>query len=282
MAQNRQAIQARIRSVDSTKKITKAMQLVASSKLNRQKQLMEDNRVYASALQELLTLVLQSIGDNSVYLNENEGKPACVFVITSDMGLCGGYNANVLKMIQQEVKPEDHIIMIGSRGAAWAKSQKLLLEECFVDLNEDEDYLVLSTQMQKALNQFLNKEISSIKILYTYYKNTLSFIPTLETILPVSKREEKVEAKSHAQMIFEPSKEEMMANVIPMILKSTLYSRYLESKTSEQASRRMAMENATDNAQQLRDDLEFAFNQARQAAITQEITEIVGGSDAVS
>ena len=83
-------------------------------------------------------------------------------------------------------------------------------------------------------------------------------------------------------MIFEPGKEEMLASVVPMILKSTLYSRYLESKTSEQASRRMAMENATDNALQLRDDLEFAFNQARQAAITQEITEIVGGSNAIS
>ncbi|MGN1275973.1 MAG: ATP synthase F1 subunit gamma [Floccifex sp.] len=282
MAQNRQAIQARIRSVDSTKKITKAMQLVASSKLNRQKQLMEENRVYASALQELLTLVLQSTGDNSIYLQENKGKPAVIFVITSDMGLCGGYNSNVLKMLQQEVSKDDQLIMIGSRGYNWVRSRNFNVSEGFVDLNEDDDYLVLSTQMQKTLNAFLNKEISSIKILYTYYKNTLTFVPTLETILPVQKKNEKVESKSQAQMIFEPSKEEMLASVIPMILKSTLYSRYLESKTSEQASRRMAMENATDNAQQLRDDLEFAFNQARQAAITQEITEIVGGSNAIS
>lgn len=282
MAQNRQAIQARIRSVDSTKKITKAMQLVASSKLNRQKQLMEENRVYASALQELLTLVLQSTGDNSIYLQENKGKPAVIFVITSDMGLCGGYNSNVLKMLQQEVSKDDQLIMIGSRGYNWVRSRNFNVSEGFVYLNEDDDYLVLSTQMQKTLNAFLNKEISSIKILYTYYKNTLTFVPTLETILPVQKKNEKVESKSQAQMIFEPSKEEMLASVIPMILKSTLYSRYLESKTSEQASRRMAMENATDNAQQLRDDLEFAFNQARQAAITQEITEIVGGSNAIS
>ena len=112
MAQNRQAIQARIRSVDSTKKITKAMQLVASSKLNRQKQLMEENRVYASALQELMTLVLSSIGDQSIYLHENEGKPSYVFVITSDMGLCGGYNSNVFKMLSQEVSKEDRIVML--------------------------------------------------------------------------------------------------------------------------------------------------------------------------
>ena len=262
--------------------ITKAMQLVASSKLNRQKQLMEENRVYASALQELMTLVLSSIGDQSIYLHENEGKPSYVFVITSDMGLCGGYNSNVLKMLSQEVSKEDRIVMIGNRGVNWIRSRNYKCEQAFADLNEDDDYLVLSTQMQNALELFIKKEISSIKILYTYFKNTLTFVPTLETILPIQKPESKVEKKSQAQMIFEPGKEEMLASVVPMILKSTLYSRYLESKTSEQASRRMAMENATDNAQQLRDDLEFAFNQARQAAITQEITEIVGGSNAIS
>ena len=258
------------------------MQLVASSKLNRQKQLMEENRVYAQALQELLTLVLQSAGKNSIYLNENEGKPAYVFVITSDMGLCGGYNSNILKTLQSEVNENDKIVMIGARGIGWIRSRKYNVVEKFIDLNEDDDYMVLSTQMQKALEEFMNKEVSSIKILYTYYKNTLTFVPTLETVLPVQKKEENVEKKSNAQMVFEPSKEEMLGTVIPMILKSTLYSKYLESKTSEQASRRMAMENATDNAQQLRDELEFAFNQARQAAITQEITEIVGGANAVS
>lgn len=282
MAQNRQAIQARIRSVDSTKKITRAMQLVASSKLNRQKQLMEQNREYASALQELLTLVLNSTGKDSIYLKENEGKPAYIFVITSDMGLCGGYNANILKMIQSECKSDDRIVMIGSRGSSWIQSRNYTVEETFIDLNEDDDYISLSTQMQKALDAFLHKEVSSIKILYTYYKNTLTFVPTMETVLPVTKKEAANDKKSNAVMMFEPSKEEMLGNVIPMILKSTIYSKYLESKTSEQASRRMAMENATDNAQELRDELEFAFNQARQAAITQEITEIVGGSNAVS
>lgn len=281
MAQNRQAIQARIHSVDSTKKITRAMQLVAASKLNRQKQLMEDNREYAKALQELLTLVVQSAGDKSPYLNENEGKPACVFVICSDMGLCGGYNANIQRLIQSELNKEDRVIMIGARGVSWIRSRDYNVVEEFVDLNEDDDYLVLSTAMQNALNAFENKEISRIQILYTYYKNTLTFVPTLETVLPVSKVE-STSKKSNAVLTFEPSKEEMMAQVIPMILKSTIYSKYLESKTSEQASRRMAMESATDNAQALRDELEFAFNQARQSAITQEITEIVGGSNAVS
>ena len=281
MAQNRQAIQARIRSVDSTKKITRAMQLVAASKLNRQKQVMEENREYASALSELLTVVLQAGQKNSIYLQENEGKPSYVFVITSDMGLCGGYNANVQKIIQSQLNSNDKIVMIGSRGASWIHSRDFNVVAELLDLDFDNDYASLSEKMEEALTLFENKEISCIKILYTYFKNTLTFVPEMITVLPVQKPESKG-TQSHAVMLFEPSQEEMMAQVIPMICKSTLYSKYLESKTSEQASRRMAMESATDNAQQLRDELEFAFNQARQAAITQEITEIVGGSNALS
>lgn len=281
MAQSRQAIQSRIQSVDSTKKITKAMQLVAASKLTRQKQMMEDNREYAAALEELLQVVLGAMPKNSIYLNENEGKPAYVFVITSDMGLCGGYNANVYKMIQSELSTKDRIVMVGSRGNTWISTKDYTVEDVLTDLSDDDAYDVLSKKMQDALILFEKGEISRIQVLYTHYKNTLTFVPTLETILPVSKSKEEAKG-SHSQMIFEPGKEEMMSSVIPMVTKSSVYSKLLESKTSEQASRRMAMENATDNAEELKADLELAFNQARQAAITQEITEIVGGANALS
>ena len=280
MAQSRQVIQARIKSVDSTKKITKAMQLVASSKLTRQKQAMEENREYALALQELLTLVLRSADEKSIYLNAEKEKPNYVFVITSDMGLCGGYNANLFKMIQTHLNKEDLIVMVGSRGINWIKSRDYTVHKELSDLNEDIVYGALSQCMEEALELYENRKISSIQILYTHYKNTLTFIPELETILPVSKKEEK-EHKLRSETIFEPGKEEMLENVIPMAAKSVLYSKFLESKTSEQASRRMAMESATDNANELQEALELAFNQARQAAITQEITEIVGGANAL-
>ncbi|MBQ0065996.1 MAG: ATP synthase F1 subunit gamma [Firmicutes bacterium] len=280
MAQSRQAIQSRIQSVDSTKKITKAMQLVAASKLTRQKQMMEENREYAGALDELLKLVLGAMPKNSIYLNENAGKPAYVFVITSDMGLCGGYNANIFKTIQAEISKEDRVVMIGSRGNTWISRRDYTIEDTLMNLTDDEAYDVLSKKMQDALVLFEQGEISRIQVLYTHYKNTLTFVPTLETVLPVTKPEDSKD--SHSQMIFEPGKEEMMSSVIPMVTKSSLYSKLLESKTSEQASRRMAMENATDNAEELKADLELAFNQARQAAITQEITEIVGGANALS
>ena len=282
MAQSRQAIQARINSVSSTKKITKAMQLIASSKLTRQRQIMEENRNYAQGLQELFTMVLRSAGKESIYLNENVGKPSLVFVITSDMGLCGGYNANVYRMIQDEFHEEDTIVMIGSRGVSWASKRDYRIKNTLSDLNEDDAYDTLSKCMQDALDLFERKEISKIQILYTHYKNTLTFVPTLETVLPVSKPVEEKKSGLHADMIFEPDKETMLQNMIPMVTKSILYSRYLESKTSEQASRRMAMESATDNAEELQNDLELAFNRVRQGAITQEITEIVGGANALS
>lgn len=281
MAQSRQAIQARIKSVDSTKKITKAMQLVASSKLTKQKLAMEENREYADALQHLLTLVLRSTDDKSIFLNENMGKPAYVFVITSDMGLCGGYNANIQRTVQSEISNEDKIIMIGSRGVNWIKSRDYNVCDQLIDMNEDDAYDKLSSKVVESLDLFERKEISKIQILYTHYKNTLTFIPTLETLLPVKKQSEE-KKESHKEMIFEPSREQMLSNVIPMVTKSVVYSKYLESKTSEQASRRMAMESATDNANELQEALELAFNQARQAAITQEITEIVGGANALT
>lgn len=280
MAQTRQAIQARIKSVDSTKKITKAMQLVASSKLTKQKQIMEQNREYASALEELLMMVLRSAKKNSIYLNSDKTKPSYVFVIASDMGLCGGYNANIFKKIQSYLKAEDQIVMIGSRGLAWIKNRNYTVVDQLYDLNEDSMYPALSSKMEEALHLYEKQDISSIKILYTHYKNTLTFVPTLQTILPVSKPL-KEENKLEPEMIFEPGKQEMLADMIPMAMKSVLFSKFLESKTSEQASRRMAMESATDNANELQDALELAFNQARQAAITQEITEIVGGANAL-
>lgn len=281
MAQSRQDIQARIASVDSTKKITKAMQLVASSKLSKQRDAMERNREYAHSLKNLLTMIVNAAGKNDPYLKVNEGQPSFIFVITSDMGLCGGYNANVYRTLLQDVKKDDHVVMIGSRGGQWAQSKGIECSAKLIDLNEDTAYMDLAGQMQVAIDLFNEKKISKIQVLYTHYKNTLTFIPVLETIIPVRVEKEQ-DKKGHIDTIFEPSKEAMLSTIVPMAAKSMLYSLYLESKTSEQASRRMAMESATDNATELQEQLELAYNRIRQGAITQEITEIVGGANALA
>ncbi len=279
MAQGKLAIKARIRSVDSTKKITKAMQLVASSKLKKQKHYMEENREYAHYLKAMVSDILASLKDSKhPYLQTHEGK-AVTIVFTSDMGLCGGYNANILRKLEKEIGSEDDIIMIGTRGVNWIKHRDFRVIREETDL-EDECYNELALIADELLARYRNQEIGAIQILYTKFVNSVSFEPDYVTLLPleeVPRHEDAYERDTD----FEPSGDQILDTLIPMYVRSLLYSYYLQTKTSEQASRRMAMESATDNAEEIKETLELQYNQARQAAITQEITEIVGGVNAL-
>lgn len=279
MAQGKLAIKARIRSVDSTKKITKAMQLVASSKLQKQKQYMEENREYAHYLKESVTDILSSLEESQhPYLQKHEGKSVTI-VFTSDMGLCGGYNANVFRMLEKEIGKESDIIMLGARGINWIHTRDYHVISQESDL-EDDGYNELSLIVDDLLAKYANQEIASIHVLYTKFINSVSFEPTCVQLLPVEENEQ-TETDNKVETDFEPSGDQILDTLVPMYVRSLLYSYYLETKTSEQASRRMAMESATDNAEEIKATLELQYNQARQAAITQEITEIVGGVNAL-
>ncbi len=276
MAQGKQAIRSRIRSVDSTKKITRAMQLVAASKLKRQKECMEGNRLYAKRLSESTAQIVASLKEQThPYLQACEGR--LLIVITSDMGLCGAYNANIERELQQ-ISPQDAIVMIGAHGMAWVSKRKLRVVETLSALPQD-CYGELSALANRLLEKVREGAFGTIEVLYTKYINSLTFEPRRMTLLPFSK-EEALAPKG--EMILEPQGAQLLDTLIPLYVRSQLYSCYLEAKTSEYASRRTAMENATNNAQEIRDALELAYNQARQAAITQEITEIVGGVNALT
>lgn len=280
MAAGKLAIKARIRSVDSTMKITKAMQLVATSKLKKQKAYMEENREYASYLKEISADILSSVeGSMHPYLMKNDADKPYTIAFTSDMGLCGGYNANVYRMLQSEIAKEDPIVMIGSRGCSWIHNKGYTVVDMLGDLEDDDCYADLVQIADHALELYRKKEISEIRILYTKFMNSVSFEPVLMTLLPIPKEEGT--KKEHKETLFEPKGDKILDDLVPLYIRSLLYSCYLETKTSEQASRRMAMESATDNADELKQTLELQFNQARQAAITQEITEIVGGVNAL-
>lgn len=278
MGASQLAIKSRIRSVDSTMKITKAMQLVAASKYTRQKERMKQNKEYASYLKEVLDQILANLTTlDNPYLVENKEAPTLTIVFTSDMGLCGAYNANVYRLIEAQCPQDEQLVILGSQGAVWAKNRQRNVVEQYLQV-EDDNYTVLSQLAESVLEKYRNQEIGKIRIVYTEFINPLRFEPKIVTLLPV----EKVEKKgASADTIFEPSEEEILNDLIPMSIKSLVYSYYLETKTSEQASRRTSMETATDNAEELKSTLELAYNQARQAAITQEITEIVGGANAL-
>ena len=279
MAQNRQALKSRIRSTQATMKITSAMELMSNSKLQRQRSMMEKNREYSTTLLKTLHHILsESDQVENKYLLKNNSETVLTIVFSSDLGLCGGYNVNMLRYATTFIKKEDPIIVIGSKGRNWLSTRGYNVVNEVID-SDAFDYVEASNMIEKALQQVLSKEIGKIQVVYTYFKNTVTFEPRLEVLFPVEKGQGKLESKQ--EILFEPNADEILNTLIPMALKSTLYSLWMETKTSEQASRRLAMENATDNAEELKEKLVLQFNQARQAAITQEITEIVAGADSL-
>ena len=277
MGQSMQTIKRRIRSIQSTMKITNAMELVATSKLQRQKAKMLQNKEYADYLYDTIARVLAVYQDREhVYLKKRNFDRPLTIVFTGDTGLCGGYHANLFRFIEEHVNKENPMIMVGQKGIAWAKRREYNLVK---DYSEFDDISAAEANIigRDALEMFVKNEVSSIQIVYTEFVNSVVFEPRKMELLPV----EATEVKLTKELLFEPSPKAVLDEIIPMYVKSLVYSTSLRAKTSEFASRRMAMENATDNAQELTDGLLLKYNQARQGAITQEITEIVAGANAL-
>ena len=277
MGQSKQAIKRRIRSVQSTMKIHNAMELVATSKLQKQKGRMEKNKEYADFLYETMAKIMSVYeGEDTIYLQQRDFDKPLYIVFTSDTGLCGGYNSNMFRYVQEIVNETDPVIMVGLKGVNWIskRNYNCVHTEIAFDNATPVDTDLLAN---KAMEYYRNGEVSRICILYTEFVTSVSFEPKTMQLLPMT----KPEGKAYKEILFEPSPKEILNELIPMYVCNMTYSTFMRAKTAEQASRRMAMENATDNAQELTDNLLLQYNQARQAAITQEITEIVAGADAL-
>ncbi len=283
MTQSRQALRTRIKSVNSTRKITRAMEMIANAKLFKQRTKMEANRDYATRLQETVNEIVSSNPDaESIYMKKNDAETVFTIVFGSDLGLCGGYNANVLKEAEQNLKKEDPCILIGT------SLYHEMTEKGFHLVNETPissdklDFSILRECVAQAVDAYLDGKAGKVQVLYTRFVNTMTFMPAIDQLLPCDvKAEVKKQDDSHVETLFEPDAETILNQLIPMMITDVAYSNWMESTTAEQGSRRMAMKTATDNANDLADELQLAYNKARQAAITQEITEIVGGSSAV-
>lgn len=282
MASNMQSIKRRIKSVESTKKITKAMQLVATSKLRKTRNQLDELKPYYSKVQETVAEILESnkgMIDNP-YLKENPDGRTVYIVITSSLGLCGGYNANVFKAIADVIKDNDLIYAIGSKGAGYLAHRHIEYNHSYIDLNTSMDFKEIVRLVGELTDMYKKQEISKIKIIYTQFVNNLTFTPKMMTLLPVDTSDFDDIEVTKKYTLFEPSPNSVLNTLIPMYLQSVIYGYLVESVTSENASRRISMENATDNAQELIEDLLLKYNQARQTAITNEISEIVAGANA--
>lgn len=279
MAVNKQAIKSRIRSINATKKITSAMELIANAKLAKQRTMMEKNREYAALLKKTVSnIISQNPGVDNQFLKEKKSTKKLTIIYSSDLGLCGGYNSNMIKLASSVLSVDDPIIVIGSKQRGSYRKRGFNIINSYIN-GDAISFEELKTLVNQAIDLYKNDEIGSIQLLYTEFVNTVTFNPTMMTLIPDITKPEK--QSLNKETIFEPSADEILDRLIPMMIQNVAYSVWMQSKTAEQASRRLAMENATDNAEELNEKLVLAYNQARQAAITQEITEIVAGADAL-
>ena len=279
-----QEIKRRIKSVESTKKITKAMELVATSKLRKTRNQLEQSKPYYTNVAQTVAEILANCKGNndSIYLVENKDIEKEVFiVIASSLGLCGGYNANIFKEIKGAIKPGDYVYSIGSKATSYLlKNHQGVTDHKFDDLNTTFDFKDVTKLVAELTKMYREKEISKIKIVYTEFVNNLTFRPRIVTLLPVDPSDFDHIEISKKSTLFEPSPEEVIDSLIPMYLQAVIYGYIIESATSENAARRTSMENANDNADELTEQLLLKYNQARQTAITNEISEIVAGANA--
>jgi len=280
-----QATKRRIRSVTSTKKITKAMELVATSKLKKTKNRFEEVKAYTEEIMNMVGSIMSKRIDASCeFLKANNSNKTLYIVVTSSLGLCGGYNANIYKTVLNEIPTEDSLLVVlGSKGCSYFKNRNYNIIEGYIEDTTGEEYEVARRVTRTALSKFVNKEVGKIKLVYTRYVNSVTFQPVIVDLLPVTKPvvlEEEEANKLHKDTLFEPDATTILNTLIPMYFESSLYGKFVECHVSEQASRRMAMENASDNADEIIEQLQLQYNKARQTAITQEITEVVAGADA--
>ena len=280
MAGNKTAIKSRIKSINATKKITGAMELISSAKLTKQRNQMLKNREYTSILKNTVNQILAGdIDADSDFLKKKENSKKVVIAFCSDLGLCGGYNINMFKLAKEKVSKDDCVFVVGTKQYNNFKKNFDVKNNL---INSDNlAYTDLKKITDQAIEMYKNDEVGEIDVLYTKFVNNVTFTATLETVIPCKIEENTEVKKTRVETELEPDAGEILSHLIPMMIESEVYSKWMETKTSEQGSRRFAMENATDNAEELTNELQLAYNQARQGAITQEITEIVGGANAL-
>ena len=272
-------IKTRIRSMESTRQITKAMEMVASAKLRKaQNQALACRPYFETLYATIWDIVGTSRDMTSPYLTGRKGKKTAFVLISGDRGLAGGYNSNVLKLLLAEAEGKEiSVLPMGKKGADYMKSHGISsLTEAYTHAESISmgDCFSVAKQLCKG---FLKGEYDGVYVVYTQFRSVLSQTPECLQLLPLQKDLEKKQ-ESCQDIIYEPDSETVFATIVPEYLGGVLYGALCESRASEQAARRTAMDAATQNAQEMIDGLSLQFNRARQAAITQEITEIVAGS----
>lgn len=271
-------IKRRIKSVESTMQITKAMELVASSKLRKAKERMENSRPFFNVLYETMMRIATNTADlSSVYLTPKKGGKPCFIVIAGDRGLAGGYNAGIFKLAQLQMAEQScKVIAIGKKAVEYYTKNDFEMLGSYSGVAEDLSMPEVRLIAATVLEAYKKGEINSVNIIYTNFVSPLVQQPAVTKVLPLTFA--KSNGAKDELTIYDPSPEAVFNNVVPQFVSGIIYGATVESYAAEQAARRTAMESASDNANEMIDALSLEYNRARQASITQEITEIVGGA----
>ena len=283
-------IKRRKSSIQSTQQITKAMKLVSTVKLQRTKQRAEQSKTYFDSMYKTVTSMLSKTGGlNHPYLKAGDSEKKAVIVITSNRGLAGGYNSNVTKLITKgEFKKEDLVLYtIGKKGNETFRRMGYNVVWDNAEMIEEPKYDDAMKLSKEILTGFSNGEFGEIYLAYTAFKNTISHEPTLIKLLPYEADEsenvaDKQDEDDNVLMNFEPKDEEALNLIIPKYITSLIFGGMVEAAASENGARMQAMDSATSNAEEMISSLSLMYNRARQGSITQELTEIVAGANAIS
>lgn len=283
-------IKRKIKSISSTKQITKAMELVSTAKLKKSKEKMEKFRPFFYEILNSLSDVLdRAITQQNIFDKRSEINNSLIVVITSDRGLCGGYNTNAIKKAEAAAakKKSAKFVTVGRRATEYFKKRNYDVVKSYSGLSENVSYAFVKVLSEDIIKLYLDREVDEIEMVYTQMISAINQKATLMGLIPINlsefaTEEEIASAKKDVEKIqYLPSLEEVIEHLVPKYISSVIHGALIESAAAEQSARRNAMENASNNAQEMIDTLTLSFNQARQGAITQELTEIVGGANAL-
>jgi F-type H+-transporting ATPase subunit gamma len=285
-------VRNRIKSVQSTQQITKAMKMVSAAKLRRAQDAITQMRPYAQKLQEVLSnIVSNNDGNLDIALaSERNVEKVLIIIVTSDRGLCGGYNSTLIKLARQVIqekysaqhaKGNVQVLPIGKKGFEYFTKSGIGVVGQYWGIFTGLSFEGVKTAAKYAMETYAKKEIDAVELVYSEFKNAATQRFVAEQFLPVAKLTKKAGGKK-ADFIFEPSKEVLIRELMPKILNTQLFKAVLDANASEHGARMTAMDKASDNANELLKSLKISYNRARQAAITTELTEIVSGAAALN
>ena len=286
---NLKEVRTRIASVSSTQQITSAMKMVSAAKFRRAQNAVIGMRPYAAQLNDIIADIDTGDGVATPYHAVRPAQNVVLVVVTSNKGLCGAFNNNVLKLANQRIahwRAEGaalRLVCIGRKASEMLVRQKGLKVASYDELLDSPSFDAIATLADTMMADFMDKNIDRVEVVYNQFRNSISQDLVCEQWLPVNgvRRAQSGERKTNNDYIYEPSKEEILREMIPLTLRSTFYRMILDSLAAEHGARMTAMQKATDNAIELLKELRLSYNKARQASITNEIIEIVSGSEAL-